>query len=77
MTMSLLMPILLHGIYDFLLLSQHVLLLLAFYPFMVYLYIIGIKRANKLCKTDNYNRRWKIEKVSRKNNNQQDFLLVG
>lgn len=74
MTMSLLMPILLHGIYDFLLLSQHVLLLLAFYPFMVYLYIIGIKRANELCKIDNYNRRLENQKrFHEENNNQQDF----
>lgn len=62
MTMSILMPVLLHGVYDFLLLSQHVLLILAFYPFMGWLYYIGMKKANILCKMDNYNRRLENQK---------------
>ena len=41
-------PWLLHGIYDFLLMSGHPLLLLVFIPFLVYLYRIGLKRMKEL-----------------------------
>ncbi len=37
-------PFLLHGIYDFLIMSGHPVLLLAFIPFLVYMYRFGLKR---------------------------------
>jgi protease PrsW len=41
---ALLVPWLLHGIYDFMIMSGHPLLLLTFIPFLVYMYRIGLKR---------------------------------
>lgn len=39
-----LIPWFLHGVYDFLLMSGHPLLLLTFIPFLLYMYRIGLKR---------------------------------
>jgi RsiW-degrading membrane proteinase PrsW (M82 family) len=39
-----LVPWLLHGIYDFLIMSGHPLLILAFIPFLIFMYRIGLKR---------------------------------
>lgn len=41
-------PILLHGIYDFILMSQQNLLLLLFIPFLIYLWINGFKKMKYL-----------------------------
>jgi len=41
-------PFLLHGIYDFLIMSGHPVLLLAFIPFLVYMYRFGLKRMREL-----------------------------
>jgi len=43
-----LVPWLLHGMYDFLLLSGHPVLLLVFIPFLIYLYRTGLKRMKEL-----------------------------
>lgn len=37
-------PFMLHGIYDFLIMSGHPVLLIAFIPFLVYMYRFGLKR---------------------------------
>ncbi len=42
--MAFLVPWLLHGIYDFLIMSGHPVLILAFIPFLIYMYRIGLKR---------------------------------
>ncbi len=43
-TKALIYPVLLHGIYDFILMSQHPYLLLVFIPFIVYLWNAGFKK---------------------------------
>lgn len=48
LTRAFLLPWLLHGIYDFLIMSGHPVLLLAFIPFLFYLYRIGLKRMKEL-----------------------------
>ena len=50
--LSLLMPVLLHGFFDFCLLSQRYLFLLIFLVFVVSLYIISIGNARKIEKND-------------------------
>ena len=45
---ALLMPILLHGIYDFILMSQHQMYLLIFIPFLFYLWRSGFKKMKEL-----------------------------
>lgn len=49
---ALLMPVLLHGIYDFILMSQHEMYLLIFIPFLLYLLRSGFKKMNEL--SDDY-----------------------
>ncbi len=46
--LALALPILLHGIYDFILMSEHPLLLLVFIPFLVFLWIYGFRRMKDL-----------------------------
>jgi len=46
--MSLFLPWLLHGVYDFMLMSGHPLLLLAFIPFLVFMYRHGLRRMKEL-----------------------------
>jgi len=41
-------PWLLHGVYDFLLMSGHPVLLLVFIPFLIFMYRLGIKRMREL-----------------------------
>ncbi len=41
---SLLVPIILHGAYDFILMSENNILLILFFPFVIYLWIVGFKR---------------------------------
>lgn len=42
--MAFLIPWMLHGIYDFMIMSGHPVLILAFIPFLIYMYRIGLKR---------------------------------
>lgn len=48
--MSILVPTILHGIYDFCLMSGRVIFVLVFIVFVVYLYIVSIYKLNKLAK---------------------------
>jgi RsiW-degrading membrane proteinase PrsW (M82 family) len=48
MMLAFVVPWLLHGIYDFMLMSGHPVLLLAFFPFLYYLYRNGLKRMKEL-----------------------------
>lgn len=43
-TMTLLMPIIVHGIYDYILMSNYKILLVGFIPYMIWLWYFGIKR---------------------------------
>ncbi|MBN2347291.1 MAG: PrsW family intramembrane metalloprotease [Bacteroidales bacterium] len=45
---SIIYAIFLHGVYDFILMSQHQVLLLLFIPFIVYLWITGFKKMKSL-----------------------------
>jgi len=45
--LAILFPVLLHGLYDFFLMSQNEFLMLLFIPFVVYLWIIGFKRMKR------------------------------
>ncbi len=45
---AILIPILLHGIYDFILMVEHPLFLLAFLPFLVYLWVMGFRKMKTL-----------------------------
>lgn len=45
---SLMIPVILHGIYDFILMSKHPKLLLLFIPYIIFLWINGFKKINKL-----------------------------
>jgi len=51
---ALLMPILLHGIYDFILMSQHQMYLLIFIPFLYYLWRSGFKKMKELSDNSRY-----------------------
>lgn len=46
--MAFTIPWLLHGIYDFMLMSAHPLLLLTFIPFLIFMYRYGLKRMKEL-----------------------------
>ncbi len=53
--MALLIPWLLHGTYDFMLMSGHPVLLLLFIPFLVFMYRHGLKRMKELNKQSAFN----------------------
>lgn len=44
--LSFFMPFLLHGIYDFILMSGHPVLLSCFIPFVIYMWVTGLKKMN-------------------------------
>ena len=46
--LALLIPILLHGIYDFILMSGHQYLLFAFIPYLIFLWVFGFRRIRQL-----------------------------
>jgi len=46
--LSFLIPFLLHGFYDFILMSGHILLLLIFVPFIVYMWISGFRKMKQM-----------------------------
>jgi len=48
-------PFMLHGIYDYILMSQYKYLLLIFIPFLIYMYIIGFKRMKKHSDSSRFN----------------------
>lgn len=48
MFLALIMPIIFHGFYDFILMSNHPILLLLFTPYLIYLWINGFKKMNYL-----------------------------
>jgi len=47
MSMAILIPVLLHGFYDFILMSENGLLLLLFIPYVVFMWIFGFKKMKK------------------------------
>jgi RsiW-degrading membrane proteinase PrsW (M82 family) len=46
-------PIIIHGIYDFLILSGHPVLLILFIPYLIFLWIYGSKKLNRLSASSN------------------------
>ena len=46
--LAMLLPILLHGVYDFILMSGHPYLLLAFIPYVTFLWFFGLRRMRQL-----------------------------
>lgn len=54
--LALLIPILLHGIYDFILMSGHQFLLFAFLPFLIFLWLFGFRRIRQLSDRSIYRR---------------------
>jgi RsiW-degrading membrane proteinase PrsW (M82 family) len=52
---SFLLPFILHGVYDFILMVEINLLLLLFVPFIIFMWITGFKKMNKLNKSSIYN----------------------
>ena len=64
--MSVLIPALLHGIYDFCLMSGKIIFVLVFLVFVVYLYIVSISKLNKLAKA---NKRIKLKSMQPINQN--------
>lgn len=53
-TLALLIPIVLHGTYDFILMADEPLGLVVFVPFIIYLWKSGFKRINELTKTKRF-----------------------
>jgi RsiW-degrading membrane proteinase PrsW (M82 family) len=51
---ALLVPILFHGIYDFLLLSEHPILLLLFFPFLIVMWWLGFRRMKQQISTSRF-----------------------
>jgi RsiW-degrading membrane proteinase PrsW (M82 family) len=49
-TRSLIYPVILHGIFDFILMMGNYFLLLIFIPYVIFLYIFGMKKMNNLSK---------------------------
>lgn len=45
--LSLVVPIILHGIFDFILMSKIQILMIAFIPFVIYLWVINLRKLNK------------------------------
>ena len=58
--LALIWPILLHGIYDFILMSGHVLYILLFIPYLVFLWIFGFRRMKDLSSRSVFRRQIKI-----------------
>jgi len=67
---ALLIPVLLHGIYDFILFTGIEWLSIVFIGFLIYLYYSGLKRVRELRKQSIYNTDWNLmnNKFSRSNN---------
>jgi RsiW-degrading membrane proteinase PrsW (M82 family) len=54
--LALLLPILLHGIYDFILMSGHPYLLIVFIPYLIFLWFFGFRRIRQLSDRSIYRR---------------------
>jgi RsiW-degrading membrane proteinase PrsW (M82 family) len=54
--LALLLPILLHGIYDFILMSGHPYLLFVFIPYLIFLWLFGFRRIRQLSDRSIYRR---------------------
>ncbi len=54
--LALCIPILLHGIYDFILMSDHPYLLFAFIPYLIFLWLFGFRRIRQLSDRSIYRR---------------------
>ncbi|HJX71193.1 MAG TPA: PrsW family glutamic-type intramembrane protease [Bacteroidales bacterium] len=52
--LSFLMPFLLHGIYDFILMAGHPVLLTCFFPFIIFLWVTGFKKMKTLSQTTDW-----------------------
>ncbi len=52
LVLSLLVPVLIHGLYDFLLFTSNILCILVFIGVMIFLYIYCFKKINKLSRSD-------------------------
>ena len=50
---SLIIPVLLHGMYDFCLLSQNLLLIIIFAAFVIYLYVSSIRKVKQFERVKN------------------------
>jgi len=48
LVLSLMVPIILHGIYDFILMSKVPILLAIFFPFLIFMFMLGFKRMKRL-----------------------------
>ncbi len=57
--LSLFVPILMHGMYDFILMSQHPRLLVLFIPLVIYFYVMGLRKMKALSLDDAH---WKFRK---------------
>jgi len=55
LTKAILYPLILHGLYNFLILSGHLILLLLFIPYLIYLWRSGSKKMNELSKRSQNN----------------------
>ncbi|NTV88744.1 MAG: PrsW family intramembrane metalloprotease [Clostridiales bacterium] len=53
LVLSFLVPILLHGLYDFFLMSEIPILLILYIPFIIFMYVFAIKKINRLADVDN------------------------
>jgi RsiW-degrading membrane proteinase PrsW (M82 family) len=51
---ALALPVLLHGLYDFILMSEHPYLLLGFIPYVIFLWIFGFRRMRQLSERSIY-----------------------
>lgn len=67
--MALFLPWLLHGIYDFLLMSGHPVLLVAFIPFLFFMYRHGLRRMKEL----NYQSVFNPGNINFRNNDENNF----
>ena len=65
-------PWLLHGIYDFMLMSGHPILILTFIPFLIFMYRFGLKRMKELSEQSIFNPLNINFNTQQENNYQQD-----
>ncbi len=65
-------PWLIHGVYDFLLMSGHPILLLIFIPFLIFMYRYGLKRMSELNEQSLFNPANIVFDVEQEENNKQE-----
>ena len=54
--LAILLPVLLHGIYDFILMSGYPYLLVIFLPYLIFLWLFGFRRIRQLSERSIYRR---------------------